>query len=333
MKIEIVAEIAQGYEGNAVKSSLLLKSAAKSGACAAKFQMIYANEISTEDYKYHGLFRSLEMSDAIWMDLHQQSNELDIELQLDIFGMLSLTKSVDLGIKTVKIHPTDVSNVSLLQALADSPIERVLLGVGGARSSEIETALSLLSGKRIVLILGFQGYPTKTISNQIARISLMSTKYCTSGMTSIGFADHAEPDSGLAELIGAMSIGAGATLIEKHITLNRVLQMEDHESALNPDEFAKYANQMQVVSSAFGISSDTEDFGMDSDEIVYRNSIRRHVVAASHISKGQKITPFDLQLKRTSADDPITDLSYVYGKTALNDIAQDSCVSIRDLGE
>jgi flagella basal body P-ring formation protein FlgA len=72
---------------------------------------------------------------------------------------------------------------------------------------------------------------------------------------------------------------------------------------------------------------------MNSDEVTYRNSIRRHVVAASNISKGQKITPFDLQLKRTSADDPITDLSYVYGKTALNDIAQDSCVSVRDLGE
>jgi N,N'-diacetyllegionaminate synthase len=333
VKIEIVAEIAQGYEGDAVKSSLLLKSAAKSGACAAKFQMIYANEISTDDYKFHELFKSLEMADAIWMDLHQQSNELNIELQLDIFGMTSLAKSVELGVKTVKIHPTDVSNISLLRALAESPIERVLLGVGGARSSEIDTALSLLAGKQTVLILGFQGYPTKTIANQIARISLMSAKYCTSEKITIGFADHAEPDSGLSELLGAMSIGAGATLLEKHITLNRVLQMEDHESALNPDEFAKYSKQIHVVSDALGVSSDTDDFAMNSDEVTYRNSIRRHVVAASHISKGQKITPFDLQLKRTSADDPITDLSYVYGKTALNDIAQDSYVSIRDLGE
>lgn len=333
MKIEIIAEIAQGYEGDAVKSSLLLKSSAKSGADAAKFQMIYANEIATPDYKFYDLFKSLEMSDSIWMDLYQQSIELDIELQLDIFGMTSLEKSVELGVKTVKIHPTDVSNISLLSGLSDSPIERVLLGVGGAYSAEIDTALRLLEGKQVVLILGFQGYPTKTSANQIARIELMSQKYCERHNLAIGFADHAEPDSGLAELIGAMSIGAGAAVVEKHITLNRVLQMEDHESALSPDEFAVYSKKLKVVFDALGVSSDVEDFGMDADELKYRNSIRRHVVAARHISKGQKITPFDLQLKRTSAEDPITDLNHVYDKTALGDISENTYISIRDLSE
>ena len=333
VKIEIIAEIAQGFEGDAVKSSLLLKSAANSGADAAKFQMIYANEIATQDYKFYDLFKSLEMSDSIWMDLYQQSIELSIELQLDIFGMASLEKCVELGVKTVKVHPTDVSNIALLSGLAESPIERVLLGVGGAHSSEIDTALNLLKGKRIVLILGFQGYPTQTSANQIARIGILSNKYCVNPNITIGFADHAEPDSGLAELLGAMSIGAGATLVEKHITLNRVLQMEDHESALNPDEFAEFSKKLKAVSHALGLSSDSEDFGMDPDEMNYRNSIRRHVVAASHISKGQLINPFNLRLKRTSADNPITDLNYVYGKTALVDIAENTYISIRDLSE
>ena len=331
MKIEIIAEIAQGFEGDPVKSSLLLKSAANAGADAAKFQMVYADELATEDYKFHSLFQSLEMEDQIWVNLYQQSVDLNIELQLDIFGLTSLEKSVDLGIRTVKIHPTDVSNVSLLSSLADSPIEKVLLGVGGARSTEIENALIQLNKKKVVLVLGFQGYPTETQANQIARIPLFSKKFCGSPSVSIGFADHAEPDSGLAPLIGAMSIGAGATLLEKHLTLNRVLQMEDHESALNPDEFASYTEQMHRVHQALGTTEDSEDFAMSSDEVKYRIAIRRHVVAAVGISEGHKITPADVNLKRSSEINPITDISSVYGKTTTRAIKQYSPITQNDL--
>ena len=176
MSLEIVAEIAQGFEGDSVKSSLLLKSAANAGADAAKFQMVYADELATEDYKFHALFQSLEMDDRVWKDLFQQSIDSGIELQVDIFGLTSLEKSVDLGIKTVKIHPTDVSNVSLLTNLAESPIRKVLLGVGGAHSSEIEQALAQLVNKQVVLLLGFQGYPTETQANQLARIPLFAKK-------------------------------------------------------------------------------------------------------------------------------------------------------------
>jgi sialic acid synthase SpsE len=315
VSLEIVAEIAQGFEGNPVKSSLLLKSAANAGADAAKFQMVYADELATEDYKFHSLFQSLEMDDRVWKDLFQQSIDLGIELQVDIFGLTSLEKSVDLGIKTVKIHPTDVSNVSLLTNLAESSIRKVLLGVGGAHSSEIEEALAQLVNKQVVLLLGFQGYPTETQANQLARIPLFAKKYCQGSSVTIGFADHAEPDSGLAQLIGAMSLGAGATL----------------ESALNPDEFADYSKQLRLVAQAYGASNDTEDFAMTSDEAKYRSMIRRHVVASVDIQEGQVISPFDVTLKRSSMEDPITDLLSVYGKQAIRSIKKNSPIRQSDL--
>jgi sialic acid synthase SpsE len=331
VSLEIVAEIAQGFEGDSVKSSLLLKSAANAGADAAKFQMVYADELATEDYKFHSLFQSLEMDDRVWRDLFQQSVDLDVELQVDIFGLSSLEKSVDLGIKTVKIHPTDVSNISLLTNLAESPIHRVLLGVGGAHSSEIEQALAQLVNKQVVLLLGFQGYPTETHANQLARIPLFAKKYCQNSSVTIGFADHADPESGLAQLIGSMSIGAGATLVEKHLTLNRALQMEDHESALNPDEFADYSKQLRLVVQAYGTSHDTEDFAMTPDEAKYRSVIRRHVVASVDIQEGQQISPFDVTLKRSSVEDPITDLLSVYGKQTVRSIKKNSPIRQSDL--
>ena len=331
MALEIVAEIAQGFEGDSVKSSLLLKSAANAGADAAKFQMVYADELATVDYKYHALFQTLEMEDKVWKDLFQQSIDFGIELQVDIFGMSSLEKSVDIGIKTVKIHPTDISNVSLLKSLAESPIRKVLLGAGGAHLTEINQALAQLENKQVVLLLGFQGYPTETQANQLARIPLFAKMYCENPSVTIGFADHAEPDSGLAQLIGAMAIGAGATLLEKHLTLNRALQMEDHESALNPDEFADYSRQLRLAEQAYGTSSNTEDFAMTADEAKYRSVIRRHVVASVDIQEGQAISPFDVTLKRSSVEDPITDLLSVYGKQTIRSIKKNSPIRQSDL--
>ena len=128
-----------------------------------------------------------------------------------------------------------------------------------------------------------------------------------------------------------MSLGAGATLLEKHLTLNRALQMEDHESALNPDEFADYSKQLRLVAQAYGTSSDTEDFAMTPDEAKYRSVIRRHVVASVDIQEGQAISPFDVTLKRSSVEDPITDLLSVYGKQAIRSIKKNSPIRQSDL--
>ena len=94
MNLEIVAELAQGFEGSPAKASLLLQSAANAGADAAKFQLIYDDELSTPDYKFYSLFQSLEMSDTDWENLKNQSSKIEVELQFDIFGELSLRKSI-----------------------------------------------------------------------------------------------------------------------------------------------------------------------------------------------------------------------------------------------
>ena len=68
-KLLIIAEIAQGFEGNFEQSKLLIKAAAKAGADAVKFQLVYANELATADYKYYSLFKELEMSISQWQSL------------------------------------------------------------------------------------------------------------------------------------------------------------------------------------------------------------------------------------------------------------------------
>jgi sialic acid synthase SpsE len=315
--IEVIAELAQGFEGNYQKARLLIQAAAASGADAAKFQMIYADELATPDYKYYDLFQSLEMEDSDWKSLAEYANELGIELYLDIFGSRSLNLCEVIGIKGIKLHGTDISNVKLLQEVSNSALKKVMLGAGGAFLSEIENALRILNGKEIIIFLGFQGYPTPNETNQISRVELLVSHLREKHKNVVvGFADHADPESSMRFALSAVSIGAGARAIEKHLTLAKVMKMEDHESALNPDEFLEFTTYVKGCASAIGDSRICEDFNMSDSENNYRSQIRRHVVAAHDLEAGTTIEPTDIILKRTSAaDEVITDLSLVYQKT------------------
>ena len=312
--IEIIAELAQGFEGKPLQSELLVRAAATAGADAAKFQLVFADELATPDYPYYDLFKSLEMSDDVWASLASAADEQGMALQVDIFGAKSLALAEKIGIVTVKLHGTDVANFGLLEEVAASSVPRVLLGVGGGHAAEIEKAVDILRNKKVVLLLGFQGYPTPNETNQIARVQHFASRYAGKGNIEIGFADHAEPTDTLRYSLAAMAIGAGARVIEKHLTLGQVMKLEDHEAALNPDEFAEFCTTIRGCAEAYGYSTETEDFGMSDAETSYRNTIRRHVVAARDLDAETILSPADLVLKRSTAESPLKDIQLAYGK-------------------
>lgn len=332
-KIEIVAELAQGFEGKPVLASLLLKAAAEAGADAAKFQLVYADELGTPDYKYYDLFKSLEMPDDIWATLAKSASESGIALQLDVFGEKSLGLAARLGVDTVKLHGTDIANLGFLARVADSPVRRVMLGAGGAHSGEIEKALELLARKQVVVLLGFQGYPTPNDSNQIARVRAFVERFAEPGRVSIGFADHAAPEDPARFSLAAVALGAGARVIEKHLTLGRNMKLEDHESALNPDEFAEFCSIIRNCEAALGSVVDAENFGMSDAEQGYRQMIRRHVVAARDLPEGKRLEPADLCLKRSGVTDFVADLDQVYGTVLGRTLRANEPVLAADLQE
>jgi sialic acid synthase SpsE len=111
-----------------------------------------------------------------------------------------------------------------------------------------------------------------------------------------------------------MAIGAGATVVEKHLTLGRLMKLEDHESALNVEEFFEFTETIRSCMLALGFAVDVEDFEMSESESDYRIKIRRHVVANKDLEMGQKISDKDVVLKRTSSLNPINGITNVYGK-------------------
>ena len=147
MKNKIIAELAQGFEGDLMKAKLLVNAAASSGADIVKLQLVYADELATPDYLHYKLFKGLEMPDSSWQELFDYSEELNIELNFDIFGTKSLRLCQDLGISGIKLHGTDITNIGLLKEVSQGSINNIYLGAGGSNLDEIELAISILKSK------------------------------------------------------------------------------------------------------------------------------------------------------------------------------------------
>ncbi len=331
-KVAIIAELAQGFEGNYELARLLVKAAASAGADAAKFQLVYADELATPDYKYYELFSSLEMPDEEWQKIADYATELQVELYLDIFGLKSLRLSERMAISAIKLHGTDIANVGLLNEVAASSIPHVILGAGGAHLDEIDKAINILKAKKVTILLGFQGYPTPNETNQIIRISVLMNHIKEKHTNiSIGFADHADPTSPLRYALAAAAIGAGASVIEKHLTLGMNMKMEDHESALNPDDFLEFVSIVRDCDLAMGDADISTNFNMSTAEQDYRKLIRRHAVSSHDLTEGSILGPSDIVLKRSSADQVITDLTEVYNRKLNKDIVGNSAILKTDL--
>ena len=330
-RLKVIAEVAQGFEGNFEQSKLLIKAAAKAGADAVKFQLVYADELATKDYQYYSLFQRLEMEVEKWRALNEYAHHLGIKFIVDVFGEQSLKIAQQIGLCTIKIHGTDITNIGLLQAVGASSIETVILGIGGSFWSEIATALSILEKKQLVLLCGFQAYPTKTKDNHIARMNVITAKASTMHQNfSMGFADHPGEDQ-YANTISLVALGAGASYIEKHLTFGKVMELEDYESALNPDEFAIFVDQLRVGEKALGLGIDTDDFNMSNAEKQYRANVRRDVVAVNDLMEGQSIGTEDVTLKRTALEGTIKQISSVLGKKLNNKVLKNHPIKIKDI--
>jgi sialic acid synthase SpsE len=330
--IKIIAELAQGFEGKPEQAQLLILAGARAGADAVKMQLVYAEELCTPDYKDFSLSQTLEMPDNVWHTLAARAKEWNVELHLDVFGPRSLALAEAIGAAAIKIHGTDMGNIGLLKAVGKSSISQVLLGAGGGFLPEIVQAIELLASKSVVVLLGFQGYPTPNDANQIERVRATGEIFSRYTNVTIGFADHAPPNSPLSLAIAATALGAGAKVFEKHLTLAQTMKLEDHEAALNPDQFSEFAGALRACDEALGQVASSPDFGMSESELGYRQWTRKHVVACQPIKAGTVITPESVLLKRTPSKNVLTDLDSVYGKRVLRDIGVNQAVSPLDIG-
>lgn len=316
--IEIIAEIAQGYEGNEKLSHLLTTAAIRSGADSVKFQLVFADELATPDYKWYNLFKTLEMDEAIWQRLAQRIHDNNQLLYFDVFGFKSLSSAKRIGADGVKLSTTEFYNMDLMKE-ALQLFNKVIISIGGIPESDIDEMVKdvfVEHKEKICLIYGFQAEPTPLEKNNLLKLRTFSEKYTD---FKLGFMDHSDGSHSDAYNLALVALGLGVKVIEKHITLDRSLEIEDYVSGLSPDNFINFSKQIKRYEQSLGQSS----LELTKLEVEYRNKALKLVVATRDISAGTVISKEDVALKRTGkkmAGKPIHRLGEIIGARVNSDI-------------
>jgi len=307
----LIAEMACAHQGDVEKAKELARIAIKAKADAVQIQVFQKEFYMSPICKEYDLIYRLELSLEEWKEVIKIIKGGDILFFAAGYDIESIKFLVKNDVDAFKIHSSDTSNPEVLKEVAQTR-KPVFLSCGASTPEEIKKAIDFLNKfgcGDIILMHGYQAYPTKIEETNLAFIKTLKTMF---GLN-VGFYDHVNGESILAKIIPIMSMGYGAQVIEKHYILNREEKGIDHESSLNPDEFIEFVKILRECESAIGTSS-LRDF--TEDELRYRALCKKSIVAREDILEGEKITRDKVMFVRNEPGIPPDKFNEIEGKIA-----------------
>jgi sialic acid synthase SpsE len=320
MTTRIIAEIAQGYEGRPDYCDFYVRAAAKAGADAVKFQIVYADDVAEPGYQYYDWFKKLEMDISVWKAAKARAAEKGILLFTDVSGDRALRVAEAIRPDGIKIHSSNFFNRAVIRRAFDIA-GHVFVSLGGVAADEIEGLIADVKSwnalDRLTLLYGFQSEPTPVANSNLARLPMLRARFPNIGLGYLDHVDGSDPDR---VHVSIMAMTLGVDWIEKHLTLSRFLEVEDYVSALEPNEFADYVATLRRLKEAFGPA----DMALNEGERKYRDKAVKKLIAARAVAKGRAIVADDLEFKRTPRIPEyggFHDPSRVVGRKAARDMA------------
>jgi len=293
MSVKIIAEIAQGYEGKTEQALLLARAGAACGADAVKIQCVYADDISVPSYKHYEFFKTLEMPISIWQKIAEIIHQANQELIINVGGEQSLVVSAKIGADAVKFHATSFfCNELVHEAL--QKFAKVYISVGGLTPEEIAQFIShhsLKPGKQVAFTYGFQASPTPLEKNNLRKLGAFISRF--SGFD-FGFEDHTDAVSPDRLTVPLMALPYGIQHLEKHLTLDTCLSLEDSESAISPTEFKLFVDMVRRLESTLGM----DDLSLTDIENDYRGRVLKVAVTSAELTAGTVLGASNIALKR-----------------------------------
>ena len=324
--VRVIAEAGVNHNGDRDMAFQLVKVAAKAGADAVKFQTFNAHRLAAltaPKAKYQqattdaqesqlAMLKRLELPTEWHVDLQRYANEQGITFISTAFDVQSLAFLQTLNLPYYKIPSGEITNGPLLLAFAQTGKD-LIISTGMATLSEIEQALAVvafgyahegepenleqvwrfwskpgvkgsLDGKVSLLHCTSQ-YPTPI---EEVNLKAMGTLANAFGLP-VGYSDHTQ---GL--VIPTAAVALGATIIEKHFTLDRTLPGPDHKASLEPDELTELVNTVRSVEQALGDGIKKPQLS----EWDTREAARQQVIFCKPVNIGDRIERSHLSTAR-----------------------------------
>ena len=299
----IIAEAGVNHNGSMELAHQLIDAAADAGADAVKFQTFKADNLVTqnaEKAKYqkarpsgeesqYDMIKRYEISLNDHLDLISYCSSRGIEFLSSPFDLESIELLNNLGLSLFKIPSGEITNLPFLRKIGALKKD-VIVSTGMSTLDEIRAALDVLisagteRGKITVLQCNTE-YPTPFEDVNLAAMDTIAQEL----NVAIGYSDHTP---GIEVPVAA--VARGATIIEKHFTLDRDMDGPDHQASLEPGELKQMVKSIRNIEVAIGHGKKQPSPSELKNVMVARKSI----VAASHIKSGDVLSGNNLTVKR-----------------------------------
>lgn len=334
----IIAEIGCNHNGDPDLAHKMVEEAFRCGVNAVKFQAFSAEalisryapkaeyQIATtgnEDSQLE-MTRSLELSRENLQELTLFAQSLGMDAfstAFDIGSMLFLAKQ---GQKIWKIPSGEITNLPYLEMLATLPVDKIILSTGMAETWEIRRALKVLTdngiaNERIAILHCNTEYPTPDCDVNLLAISALRDCFPEN---EIGFSDHS-----LGSLAASGAVALGATILEKHFTLDKALPGPDHKASVTPRELAELCANVRRMEDLKGCRVKTVTPSEKKNKIVARKSI----VASRDIKAGEIFSEDNITCKRPGNGISPMHWHEVLGSAAERSFGIDELISVGGL--
>lgn len=332
-RVFIIAEAGVNHNGDVNLAKELIKCAKEAGADAVKFQTFRADRIvcrNTKKAQYQidnmqseesqlEMLKSLELNQEKHEILDKYSREQGILFLSSPFDLESITLLEELGMPLYKIPSGEITNYPLIVEIAKTG-KPVILSTGMSTLSEIEEAISVLRDNgttKLSLLHCNTQYPTPMEDVNLRAMETLNKQF----MISIGYSDHTE---GIEIAIAAAALGA--SIIEKHFTLDKTMKGPDHKASVSPQELKNMINAIRNIELALGQQIKKPS----PSEKINRNIARKSIVARVDIKKGEILTAENMTVKRPG--NGITPMKWkeVIGTRAIREFAKDTEIIVKD---
>ena len=322
----IVAEIGSNHNRSLALAKEMVDTASGAGADAAKFQIYSASTLySSKDdlgLGYDGnnvthLIDSVATPREWLPELSAYCREKGIVFFAAPFDLAAVDE-LDAVSELFKIASFEIVDIPLIRKTA-SKGKPMIIATGLANMGEIEDALNACyaqGNSDVTLLQCASCYPS---GPSIMNLRAMETMRRAFGVP-VGLSDHT-----LGIHISVAAVAMGASVIEKHFTMDRSMKGPDHSFAIEPDELRELVRQIRDVESALG---DGFKRGPSQDEMTAYGYARRSIHAVRGIKKGAIITEDMLLSKRPGHGIRPKYMDWVVGRRAARDISADSWITM-----
>ena len=330
MSVYIIAEAGVNHNGSFELACRLVDEAKKAGADCVKFQTFKSEKLAshsahkaeyqketTGDGSQINMLKRLELSNEEFLELKAYCDKKGICFLSTPFDFDSIEFLNSIDMPFWKIPSGEVTNLPYLLALATTG-KPVVMSTGMCDLEEVEAAIKVLrenGTKEIKLLHCNTEYPTPFEDVNLRAMLTMKDAFDLE----VGYSDHTK---GIEVPIAAVALGA--TVIEKHFTLDCNMDGPDHKASLEPDELAAMITSIRNIEKALGSANKTPSESENKNKAVARKSI----VSKTNIKKGEEFTEDNITVKRPGTGISPMKWFDILGKKAARDFHEDELIEL-----